>query len=405
LAVGSPNRNRLPIWLLLVLACAGLWLIVVPGYGDYLARFDPARSLAWSSGQPDAHLLLAERKLVDGDWEAAQAHAQASLAAAPLQGRALRVLGATRELEGNRDSARRLIEMAATVAPRDIPAQYWLAMNDLRDRDLDAALARFDRLLRMEPEASRQVFPVLLTVASNPIGMRGFAPLLASNPPWRQDFMRQFLASVADVRQLDKLLGIAAVAGVRLEPAEQAALLNQAFVRRDWPRVRRLLAIEGIQPAVVRDGGFDRGAADGIRGWAVAKHRMMDVILADSRLRLHFLGQRAEFGGLSQWLLLSPGSYLLSGRVRLLDLDTAQGLRWWLQCDQSSDRLVETELFKGRGDWTPFRVEFSVPEECPAQSLRLELAARIAAETHASGSAEFDDLEITPAPDPAPLKP
>ncbi len=406
MAAPSPNPRRLPVWLLLLLAIAGLWLIIARGYADYLARFDPARSLAWSPGQPDAHLQLAERELLDGDWEAAQAHAQASLATAPLQGRALRVLGATRELEGDRDAARRLIETAASVAPRDIPAQYWLAMNDLRDRELDAALARFDRLLRMEPETTRQVFPVLMTVATNPIGMRGFAPLLASNPPWRPDFMRQFLASVADARQLDRLLGIAAQAGVKLEPAEQAGLLNQAFAGRDWPRVRRLLAIEGIRPAAVRDGGFDRAASgDGIRGWAVAKHRMMDVILSDSRLRVHFLGQRAEFGGVSQWLLLPPGAHALSGRVRLLDLDTAQGLRWFLQCDQARERLVETELFKGRGEWTEFRVEFAVPEDCSAQTLRLELAARIAAETQASGSAEFDDIEVTPALGPAPLQP
>jgi hypothetical protein len=405
LAAASPNPRRLPLWLLLLLAGAGLWLVISRGYADYLARFDPARSLAFAPAQPDAHLQLAERELIDGDWEAARVHAQASLATAPLQGRALRVLGATRELEGDRDAARRLIETAATVAPRDVPAQYWLAMNDLRDRKLDAALARFDRLLRMEPETTRQVFPVLMTVATNPIGMRGLAPLLASNPPWRQDFMRQFLASVADARQLDRLLGIAAQAGVQLEPAEQAGLLNQAFARRDWPRVRRLLAIEGIQLSQVRDGGFDRGAGDGIRGWSVAKHRMMDVVLTDSRLHLHFLGQRAEFGGVSQWLLLPPGPQVLSGRVRLLDLDTPQGLRWFLQCDQAKERLVETELFKGRGEWTGFRVEFTVPEQCPAQSLRLELAARIAAETQASGSAEFDDIQITSAPGQTPLQP
>lgn len=394
-AEARPGSRRLPWWLLAVLALGAGWLVLARGYADYLARFDPQRSVSLTPGQPDALLRLAEQKLLEGDWEAARTHAQRALVTAPLQGRALRVLGAVRELEGDRDTARQLMVTAAAVAPRDIPAQYWLAMNDLRDRQLAAALQRFDRLLRMQPESSRQVYPVLLAIATNPVGMRDLAPMLAADPPWRQEFMRRFLSAVPDTRQLDKLLSIAARAGLHLEPGERAGLLDVAIARRDWPRVRRLLAGEGIEPATVRDGGFDGASGDGIRGWGIGKHRMMDVIQADSRLRLHFLGQRAEFGGVSQWLFLNAGSHRLTGWVRLVDLDTAQGLRWSVVCEQGREPLVETELFKGSSEWREFAVEFEVPEPCLAQQLRLELAARIAAETHASGSAEFDDMAIT----------
>ena len=52
--------------------------------------------------------------------------------------------------------------------------------------------------------------------------------------------------------------------------------------------------------------------------------------------------------------------------------------------------------------WEDFVVSFTVPEDCPAQKIKLALDARSASETFVSGSIWYDDLSITRAPEADP---
>jgi hypothetical protein len=56
-------------------------------------------------------------------------------------------------------------------------------------------------------------------------------------------------------------------------------------------------------------------------------------------------------------------------------------------------------MLNGTGaSWKDFEFSFTIPDDCPAQYVSLIFDARSASEQFISGSAWFDDLEITPQP-------
>jgi len=104
----------------------------------------------------------------------------------------------------------------------------------------------------------------------------------------------------------------------------------------------------------------------------------------------------------SQVLTLTPGKYRISGKVRMDEFRNARGMVWRVYCGAvaSPEALIgETTRLQDQGNdsWRPFDSVFEVPNDrCTIQGLRLELAARIAPETLASGLVWFSQLSIVP---------
>jgi hypothetical protein len=111
-------------------------------------------------------------------------------------------------------------------------------------------------------------------------------------------------------------------------------------------------------------------------------------------LRLQFLGTRSVFSGLQQVVLAAPGRHELHWAYRLDGLTTPRGLRWVASCAPTGTELGASALLAGQTPWRDGMFSFDVPAGCPAVALRLELAARIPAETQAYGTAWFDDLRL-----------
>lgn len=382
------------LWIAAILCL--IWLVIVRGYADYIARFVPARALHFNGQQPSALLHAGDLALREQRLDQAGELAQTVLHRQPLEGRALRLLGAVAELQGNRPRAVQLMSAAARVTPRDTAAQFWLAINALADQDLDSALARLDRLLRFEPALLGDAFPILATIATNPVGAKALAPYLARPSNWGADFVVALIQQAPQVRDVAYLLNSIAQAGGQLSDSQFDLYAGKLIAASDWDRLRALIA--GSAPAqsshLLRDGGFDGQGRGPILGWELTRISGADVRMIDSALALSFYGKRVPFRQVAQLLILAPGSYQLNGRVRLDQLVTEHGLSWTLNCQGSAVPLASSEKFKGTRSWTEFSFKFDVPAACPAQWLRLELYARIAAEQQISGGAWFDDLSL-----------
>jgi len=390
--------------LLWVLALTLLWLVLIRGYADYLARPLPARALLLNAQQPEALIKTAEAALIARQMDEAERLAQLVLRKQPLEGRALRILAAVAEARGNRPRALLLMHAAAAASPRDTLAQFWLALNALADRDLNAALQRLDRLLRFQPELADDVFPILATIALNPVGSRALAKWLAVDPNWRFDFLRRLIIESPSSSDINRLLRAIVLAGGVVHEAELEVLAARLLRTRNWPALRKLVTSASVgseDTALLYDGAFDEVLRNRLRGWVIARVAGADVLISkepvadNNSLRLLFYDRRVAFKHVSQILLLTPGHYRLSGRARLIDLRAAQGLTWTLSCAESEVLLGKTERFVGTSDWRYFEVGFSVlSADCGAQQLRLVLDARIAAEQQVSGEAWFDDLAV-----------
>ena len=170
-AVRSRSRG-----LIVAASCAialfAAWRIASLAIADFYADTDPARALQWWPGHPDALLMLAEKNVAGRKFDAAEALAKRALAANPLDGRAYRVLADVASARGDRERQQALIALAVQHAPRDIAARAWAAQIALERGDAAAAVAHYDRILRVAPRAQAEVFPVLAGLAATP-GARG----------------------------------------------------------------------------------------------------------------------------------------------------------------------------------------------------------------------------------------
>lgn len=391
--------------LVLSVVAVSLAWVVARGYADYLARPLPGRALSLNADQPEALVRGAERALVAGQLDQAKAMAGRTLRAHPFEGRALRVLGAVAERRGDRERAAALMRMAVATTPRETAAQFWLAINALADKDIDGALRHLDRLLRFEPETQRDVFPILATIAINPVGARPVAAYLAARAPWRAEFMTRITREAEASADVMRLFRAIESSGGRVAEAEMDQLAQRLLARRDWRPLRRLMKsmASGSSDALLHDGGFSGSGRGPLLGWSVGKVPGADVLPAamagegNLALRLLFHDRRVPFRHVSQTLLLTPGRYQLAGRSRLLDLQTALGLVWTVSCVENRAALGKSEHMLGDHDWRPFSFTFDVSQsDCGAQQLELILDARIAAEQQISGEAWFDDLTIQP---------
>ena len=69
---------------------------------------------------------------------------------------------------------------------------------------------------------------------------------------------------------------------------------------------------------------------------------------------------------------------------------------WLARILCGSNSLGESRPVMGtEPSWEEFEVSFTVPEDCPAQTIKLALDARSASETFVSGSIWYDDLGIS----------
>jgi Tfp pilus assembly protein PilF len=389
-----------------VIALFAAWRIVSLAIADFYADSDPARALQWRPAHPDALVRLAEKNVAGRKFDTAEALAKRALAANPLDGRAYRVLADAASARGDRERQQALIALAVQHAPRDIAARAWAAQIALERGDAAAAVAHYDRILRVAPGAQAKVFPLLSRLAATPGARDAMVSRLAEQPPWRTELLGYFASTAPTADDLPPVFeGLRARGG--LSPVEIAALVGRFVRDRRWDQAFVAWAgglsagqLSALGTPVNR--GFEEQApASGPFEWKLGRVSGVDAGIRPSpdgqghALRIEFQGRRSAFRDVRQLLLLPPRGYQLRWRSRFDGLQAARGLRWTVTCaDGTAGVILATEPSTGSSPWRTHAVAFDVPTDCPAQWLTLELDARIAAETQAMGTAWFDDVEV-----------
>ena len=110
---------------------------------------------------------------------------------------------------------------------------------------------------------------------------------------------------------------------------------------------------------------------------------------------LHFLDRRVPNAGLEQALLLSPGSYRLSVRMRARALRSELGLQWTVQCQGPAGVAGRTDAIDGSFAWRTFEADITIPAAgCPGQWLRLVNPVPSGAAQRVVGEAWLDDVRL-----------
>lgn len=407
-------------WLRVGLAAlaAGLlfagWRVLTLGMADHFAVSDPARALGWRADHPEALVREAERLAKAAGpgsppSKAAEAMAWRAVRANPLDGRGYRVLGS---LAADPARALELHVIAAARSPRDVPSHAWLIDHYLKAGDLPAVVAQADTLLRVEPEVTPTLLPLMVALASSPEAQPALAERLAASPPWGPGLLLHLVATVPDVNAFGPLMERLRKTPGGLRPDVLSAWVDRLTREGRWGQAY-LTWVSQLPPERLQglgnlyNGGFEWEPGQGGFDWRIGKvpgariARMATGGMDGERaLRVAFEDRRVPFAHVRQMLALPPGKYRLTARARPENLRTDRGLAWTLACATADARpLGETQPLRGHGDWRDLSLDFEVPAQgCGGQWLTLSLRARIPAEQRVGGVAWFDNLRIVMNP-------
>jgi hypothetical protein len=322
-----------------------------------------------------------------------------------LDGRGYYELALIAQAEGNMPQAEILMQQAVRRSPRDLGIRDWLLRDALIEGRTGDALDQIDVMLRVDPEAGKDLYPSVALTVNDPQALSALAQMLAKDPPWRAAFWGQLCASGVSVDSIEALVNQLASSPKPLRDNERTAWLERLIVDHRWSQafplwVETLPVERRSQISNIHDGSFELPAQNSGFGWrfgyvAGAKIERIGPPGA-SYLHIGFGDRRVPFDHVRQLLALSPGAYRMQGRVRSDGLRSERGLQWVVTCAAGAgQRIGESDRFSGLMAWRDFNTDVVVPDSgCGAQWLRLQIAARIPAEQQVDGTIDFTDLRI-----------
>ncbi len=335
--------------------------------------------------------------------------AERAIVSDPLNARAFGILAELAGHDGDKTRATALSEAAVSRSLRESEAVYRLVLKNVEAQDFAKALYYADALLRTRPGAIVPVVQVLASLAETSEASGALKMLLVGNPPWRGLFFAHLHTRITDARTpLELLLNLKDSAN----PPTTAELrdyleflIRQNFFELAYYSWLQFLSAEQLASAgFLFNGRFETKPSGLPFDWIIqAGPGVTAEILArpgvEGRRGLYvaFGSGRGQFGGVSQVLMLVPGTYALKGRYKS-DVAGRRGLRWRVACTAAKlVPIAETPMVLGANPvWKEFNLAFTVPtSDCRAQNLRLELDARSASEQLVSGSVWYDELTIT----------
>jgi len=356
----------------------------------------------------------ADSALSEQDRAQIRAQAEQALVEDPLNAQALRILGQLAVGAGDETRAAKLMRAAADRSLGESVAVYWMMQHSLKDKDYAQTVAYADTFLRKRPQFVQHAIPLLDAMAESgdKAAVDALQKKLAQDPPWRQRFFAQLPGHSKDARTpLNLLLSIKGTAAppsaADLGPYLSFLVNNKLYELAYYTWLQFLPADVLGRIGFLDNGDFEDAPSGLPFDWVITPGAGVSIDIAerpdtaDAHALLLELGPgRADFGGVSQLLLLTPGKYQLKGKIKG-ELRGKRGLQWSIDCAGGGPSLGEAPMFVGLAPtWTDFDITFTVPEEgCRAQELRLALAARSASEQLVSGSVWYDDLQIKRAAD------
>ena len=404
------GRLLLGVTMIVALVWIG-WTIVSGTAARNLALQAPERALRFNGSEPLALDRLAQQEVIDpdGDLAAAKDWAQRALRSRPLDDQALFAMGLAAQRKHDDKSAETLMRMAGARTWRDIGTQTWLYDHAIRHGDFVKALQHGDAILRSDPAFEQRLYPALAAYTRTPPTLQALADFLATDPPWRARFLRWLSGHLAAESDL-ALLFAKLKSGTKPPTTEELVPYVNRLVR-SGRFAGAYRAWQGTLPPAERANAhypYNRDFTRPLEGlpfnWQIFSVPGADIQIVAPEggkklaLRVQFSGARVEFANVKQLMMLPPGRYRLSGRVKADDLETPRGLRWHVFCaTEAGASLAQTQLVAGTIPWSDFATDFEVPAEaCPAQWLRLELPARIASEHRIEGQVWYQFLRIVP---------
>lgn len=368
---------------------------------------------AWREG---GYATLAGGPAPPAAGDALDAPWRARLAQNPSDHAALAVLALALEGKGDAAGARAAMAEALRLAPSDRQTLAEAGALQLRAGDESGGLATLRRLADLYPDAQAKLWPIFTAILDGGRRDEAFAAIARDDPRWWRSFFGYACEKAARVEALERVFSVRVAAG-KVSVDERRCFVGRLRREGAWARAYQawLASLPAAQlghVGYVFNGDFEAPISNLGFDWILPRREGVAVdalpaVGAGGRraLRVEFVNARWSGPPVEQTLMLAPGRYRFQGRGRADRLDTWLGVQWAIYCLPEAGRaerqLARSGRFRGALAWESWDEPFAVPNDCPVQVVRLELAnpradARVPGDVAArlQGVVWFDDLRI-----------
>lgn len=356
--------------------------LVLNAASQLLEDANPTLAATLNPLNTDARVNVLVDKLNAGDAPidqlADEARALVTLSSADARGYSL--VGAIEERRGDVAAASAFYAAALDHSRTERYALTRMLSLSLDTGDIATATRYFDLLLRRWGEYAKEIAPLANDLINEPEGAAALNRALSQNPSWRRAIVAELLTNSPGTRFVADLL-VASQDRGRAWRDDLVAGINQ-LLRAGAPGEAYALFHQTLSPAEANVAGyvFDPtfSLPTGRRGfeWTSPDSSTVDASLPASPgspgLRMRFLDSPAKLGRPSQRLYLPPGPYSLSATATGTALALPKGLFWQVTCAGSKAVLGKLDMLDGTYSSRTVTADFSVPANCPLQSLSLQ---------------------------------
>lgn len=378
---GAANQiRRWQVRTALAIAASVLaWLTIANGLAGIAASTNPqlAHQVAPFDGRANA--TLADLMLQSGGGAKPPAsvanYARRAIARDPLSISAYRVLGLIADLDKRPDQAAALLHYAGRLSRRDMGTQLWLIQDAVNRNDTSAALAQFDVSLRAIPESHAFLFPILAHALEDDEYVQPVTRVLASGPNWMEEFGAYAINNgIATTNLAQVFANLKSKISVKNSSLPQL-LVNELIARDKAIAAYRYNAALFGQPntqADVNDPNF--ALPGGLTPFAWILRQDGDVFVRGNEPGIRISAQNGRGGVVaSQLVALVPARYRLITKGHYARTGADQ-LVWQLSCVGPSGSMLGRASVVAAAQDQIVESQVVVPEGCPMQWLRLELA-------------------------------
>ncbi len=401
------SRNYvLPLGLALLVLLIG-WRIVTVNLDQQFALHASQAPSGWHVDSVSSQLAEAARSLPANPAAAIQI-AMAAAQRWPGDGRPLAFIALVLEQQGKNADAQALVKTIDAAHPRTPSLQLEIGNFWLRQGKVDNALTHWATALRVQPSLATALFPTMLAIAEDPRNYALVKNSFSRPASWHENFFQYAVRSDAAIDTLKVLYHAAGTRDDSPSAAMRRAYLARLEKEKRWHDAffvwfNGLTERQAAVLANIHDGGFEVDSPSEGFAWHLSDGKGIRVrperVTGGSRaLHVNFMGMHRSPPVLArQRLLLDPGSYRLTGKIKVDTMAALRGIRWELVCVETPDPpLATTAYFVGKMSWQMHSADFRVPDGCPAQEIRLALHPADAIQRNVSGSVWLDDLKIQP---------
>lgn len=360
-----------------------------PALAYRLAPYDGRITAAYATSLAGPDATIKDRARAD-------ALAKRALQQDPTAVAAVATLGINADVRGDKAAARRYFAYAQKLSRRDLRTQLFMIEDAVQRNDIPGALRQYDMTLRVQPPLGEMLYPVLSSASEDPAIRRELVKTLAGKPLWGEGFIYFAARNGTNPKATAALFLDLRRAGIAIPEAARTDAINALMAGGQTDAAWSYYA--SIRPGADRRRSRDPRFAATLE---VPSQLDWTPINDGSGLTTSIQGSMFDFaapasvGGpmLQQLQLLPPGTYRLSGHS--IGIEQAAGALpyWTLRC-QNGRELGQVEVPNSNVADGNFTGTFSVPADCPVQTLVLTARASDAV----SGlSGQFDRVELVPA--------